>query len=241
MKHIFIGILLVFCAGCLLTPAHPPPTAPFYTETLDLYDIKTEDALLANIRDRDYEDLTLLIVLSPRPLQSGFDLQNCGEVNNETGKPLEQSRRNLCAYHLEFLQSIAKIKLEFSPFRFDKPINEAGQEDIAKKNTVGVLYIKRTNTAILAGYSERHDVSERIETWFLPFIKGVRCNWAGIDVEQWAKPDTSITPGQTGLANIDMRKGTTLIDSSLVAGYTFSSNYRYNILDHLPNLVISSP
>lgn len=239
MKHISIGLLLVFCAGCALTPAHRA-SAPFYTETIDLYDIKTENTFRAKIRDRDYKDLTLLIVLSPRPLKSGFDLQNCGEINDETGKPLEASRRNLCDYHLVFLSSIARTRLEFSPYRFDKPINEDEKRNIAKKNTVGVLYIKRTNSAVLAGYNDRHDVFERIETWFLPFIKGLRCNWAGIDVEQWAKPDANITPGRTGLANIDMSKGTTLIDSSLVAGYTFSDNYRYNILDHLPGLVLTS-
>lgn len=232
-----IGFILALLTACV-KPHHQKPDTPFFTEFINLYNPSKEEALRHKIQQEAYEDLTLLVLLSPRPLQTGFDLQNCGEINDKNGKPLEQSRQNLCIYYMNFLHNITRINLQFSPYRFDKPLNKNQKEELAKKNTVGVVYIKRTNTAVLVKRLDRHNVSEKIETWFLPFIKGLECNWAKITVEQWAKPDGNY-PAAPGLANIDMKKKTESLDSSLVAGYTFSDNYRYNILDHLPRLIFS--
>lgn len=235
---IAIGLILAILTACAL-PHRLPPDTPFFTEFLDIYNTGQEKALRQKIQKGAYKDLTLLIVLSPRPLQTGFDLQNCGEISDKNGKPLEQSRQNLCNYYLKFLRSISKMNLQFSPYRFDKPLSRSQKEKLADKNTVGIVYIKRTNTAVMVERLNRHNVYEKIQTWFLPFIKGLRCNWAGIDVEQWAKPDDNSPATQTGFANIDMKKKAESLDSSLIAGYTFSDNYRYNILDHFPHLVLS--
>jgi hypothetical protein len=235
---IAIGFILATLTACV-KPHSRHPATPFFTKFLNLYNPSKEEALRHKIQQGAYKDLTLLIVLSPRPLQKGFDLQNCGEINDKNGKPLEQSRQELCIYHMKFLRSIADINLQFSPYRFDKPISRNQKEELVNKNTVGVVYIKRTNTAVLVKRLDRHNVYEKIETWFLPFIKGLKCNWAGIDAEQWAKPDDNYPAAQTGLANIDMKKKAASIDSFLVAGYTFSDNYRFNILDHLPRLILT--
>jgi hypothetical protein len=240
MKRLTIatGLILAILTACA-RPHRLPPDSPFFAEFLNLYNTSKEEALRQKIQQGAYKDLTLLIVLSPRPLQTGFDLQNCGEISDKKGKPLEQSRQNLCNYYLKFLLSISKMNLQFSPYRFDKPLSRSQKEKLANNNTVGVVYIKRTNTAVLVKHLDRHNVYERIETWFLPFITGLKCNWAGIDVEQWAKPNDNYPTAQTGLANIDMKKKTEPLDSSLIAGYTFSDNYRYNILDHFPHLILS--
>jgi len=240
MKRLTIatGLVLAILTACVNSHRLPPDT-PFFTESLNLYNTSKEEVLRRKIQQRAYKDLTLLIVFSPRPLRKGFDLQNCGEISDKNAKPLEQSRQNLCNYYLKFLGSISKMNLQFSPYRFDKPLSSSQKEKLANNNTVGVVYIKRTNTAVLIKHIDRHNVYERIETWFLPFIAGLKCNWAGIDVEQWAKPNENDPAAQTGLANIDMRKKPESLDSSLIAGYTFSGNYRYNILDHFPHLILS--
>lgn len=233
---LIIGLLIV--SGCR-TLQSPQESGPFFTRFVNLYDSKTEDRVCLKIQVKDYEGLTMLIVLSPRTLHNGFDLHDCGKINNETDRPLEESRKKLCANRLKFLSNIAKIHLEFSPYRFDRPLKKQERKILAGKRVVGAIYLKRTNTAVLVKRIDRHNVYERIETWFLPFIKGLECNWAGINIEQWAKPDSEKTPGHAGLANIDMKENAGPIDASLVAGYTFSDNYRYNIFDHLPHLVFT--
>ena len=241
MKHFLTIFAVVFITGCAKVPPTiktTPKTTPFATDFLTLYQPETAKNIRLRIEAGEYSDLTLLIVLSPRQLQSGFDLQNCGDIGTAPNKPLEESRGNLCSYYLKFLRSIAKVHLEYSPYRFDKLLGQEEREILVGKKAIGAVYFKRTNKAVLVESLGRHNVYERMETWFLPFIEGLECNWAGLNVEQWAKPKTE-TPGHAGLANIDMTKEAVPIDSSLVAGYTFSDNYRYNILDTLPHLLLT--